>query len=170
MFWVWDNVLPGTWKVSEFYFIYLFIYFFCCGMYAGYFFYFLAYKTLRTIFGLFSLIFSSHSQLYLSTKGSIFDILTGFLHTFLHDLMQLLQRIENIYHHYSQVLLQLYLLFFSSWKNLYMVNKWINSKLTYSKIKSLLINFICFVVNRNCHVVTIWMHYMLFISACRRQS
>ena len=69
---------------------------------------FLTYKTLRTVFDYFYQIFSSHLFLmdnlfiltYIYFKMAQFFIFFAIFVLFLHDIIQMLQRIKIIYHHH----------------------------------------------------------------------
>ena len=116
---------------------------------------------------------------------------------FLHDLMQLLRRIESIYYllYWSDLLLLF--CFLSSQENLYMIhhrfylfcgiydtiNEHKQSQKNYLSsifldyfdvikewFKRFFNNFVYFVINHDLFIITFWMHYTLFIIILRRNK
>ena len=148
-----------------------------------YFFYFLAYKTLRALvllfFSMFFQLFSSKrkfisSQLYLFIKGSGFVHLWRFL-WFVHKLTQLFQHIERIY---------CFIQFFYPIRRIYIWSTTIRihfitfiiingqsqrENIYLSSTICLIIN-LYLIINLNFYIISFWLDYTIFIISLKKNK
>ena len=105
------------------------------------------------------------------------------LFQFLYDLMQVLQHLKSIYYHfYWWHLLLLFCFMLMNQENLYIIHH--DLHFIYDILNMFLINlisikqwykksfddFICIIINHEPYVITLWMHYTLFISVFGRNE